>query len=71
MFVYAHSDETEPLGNRIVEAPIDEHQANYLRNPRTQWDVYVPVGSLARGEELVTTGAGKTIQCGICHGPDL
>jgi cytochrome c553 len=31
----------------------------------------VPVGSLAKGEALVTTGAGKTIQCEICHGPDL
>ncbi len=30
----------------------------------------MPVGSLAKGEELVTTGAGKTIQCGICHGPE-
>lgn len=71
MFVYAHSDGTEPLGNRIVEAPIDEFQSNYLRNPRSAWDVYVPVGSLARGEDLVTTGGGKTVQCGICHGPDL
>jgi len=71
MYVYAETDKTEPLGNRIVEAPIDAFQANYLRNPRTAWDVYVPIGSLARGEALVTTGAGKTIQCGICHGPDL
>jgi cytochrome c553 len=71
MFITVGTEPTEPLGNRIVETPIDEHQANYLRNPRTAWNVYVPVGSLARGEELVTTGAGKTIQCGICHGPDL
>ena len=71
MFITVGTEPTEPLGNRIVETPIDEHQANYLRNPRSAWNVYVPVGSLARGEDLVMTGAGKTIQCGICHGPDL
>jgi cytochrome c553 len=55
----------------LVETPEDEHQANVLRNPRSPWIVYVPVGSLARGAALVATGAGKTTQCSICHGPDL
>ena len=32
---------------------------------------YVPAGSVKKGEELVTTGGGKTTPCGICHGPDL
>ena len=32
---------------------------------------YVPVGSIKRGEVLVTTGGGKTIACGTCHGQDL
>jgi len=71
MFITDGHEPTEPLNGRIVETPIDEHQANYLRNPRSAWNVYVPVGSLARGENLVTTGGGKTIQCTICHGPDL
>ena len=71
MFITVGDEPTEPLNGRIVETPIDEHQANYLRNPRSAWNVYVPVGSLASGENLVTTGGGKTIQCGICHGPDL
>ncbi len=32
----------------------------------------MPVGSLAKGEALVTSGgAGKTVACGACHGPDL
>jgi cytochrome c553 len=31
----------------------------------------VPVGSLAKGEALVKGGVGKTIQCNVCHGPDL
>ena len=71
MYVTVGTEPTEPLAGRIVETPEDAHQANFLRNPRSGWVVYVPLGSLARGEELVTTGAGKTIQCGICHGPDL
>ncbi len=71
MYITVGTEPTEPLAGRIVETPEDEHQANVLRNPRSGWVVYVPVGSLATGEELVTTGAGKTIQCDICHGPDL
>lgn len=71
MYITVGTEPTEPLAGRIVETPEDDHQANFLRNPRSGWVVYVPVGSLAKGEELVTTGAGKTIQCGICHGPDL
>jgi len=32
----------------------------------------VPVGSLAKGEALVTNGGpGKTVACGACHGPEL
>ena len=71
MYVTVGTEPTEPLAGRIVETPEDEFQANYLRNPRSGWVVYVPVGSLATGEALVTTGAGKTIQCDICHGADL
>lgn len=71
MYITVGTEPTEPLAGRIVETPMDEYQANYLRNPRSAWNVYVPVGSLARGEEFVTTGAGKTIQCDICHGSDL
>ena len=41
-----------------------------MRDPRGGFVAYVPVGSLARGEQLVVNGDGKTIQCGICHGPD-
>jgi len=71
MYITVGTEPTEPLAGRIVETAEDFYQANYLRNPRSGWVVYVPVGSLERGENLVTTGAGKTLQCGICHGPDL
>jgi cytochrome c553 len=43
-----------------------------LRDSRSGFVAYAPPGSLAYGEALVTTGgSGKTIPCGICHGPDL
>ena len=62
---------TEPLGNRIVELPEDPVRVG-LRDPHSGFISYVPKGSLAKGKDLVTTGAGgKTIACGICHGPDL
>ena len=72
MFFTVGTEPVEPLAGRIVETPIDTYQADYLRNPRSGFNVYVPVGSLAKGEELVINGgAGKTIQCGVCHGQDL
>ena len=62
---------TEPLGNRILEFPQDRELAT-ARHPYTGFVAYAPVGSIARGEELATTGAGgRTIQCTICHGEDL
>ena len=59
-----------PLGQRIIEIPEDPEKTEMMRDPRGGFVAYVPVGSLAKGEQLVTTGEGKTIQCGICHGPD-
>ena len=71
MYVTTGTGKTEPLAGRIVEAPEDEHQANVLRNTHSGWVVYVPVGSLARGKNLVMTGGGKTFACATCHGSDL
>lgn len=61
----------EPIGQRILEVP--EHwERTELRDARAGFIAYVPAGSIKKGEALVTTGGGgKTIQCGICHGPDL
>jgi cytochrome c553 len=62
---------TEPIGQRIVETPVDAAQFEH-RDTRSQFIAYVPKGSIARGETLVKTGgAGTTTPCGICHGPDL
>ena len=63
--------EREPLGERIVEIPDDLIRFE-SRDPRSTFTAYVPVGSLARGKALVTTGAAaKTTPCGVCHGGDL
>jgi cytochrome c553 len=61
-------DEREPIGNRIIVLPQDEARAK-SRDPHSGFIDYVPTGSIARGEALVTTGdGGKTIPCAICHG---
>jgi len=66
---------TEPLGNRIVDTPINANDTEFLRNPRSGFIAYVPTGSLKKGEELVLRGAtasgGRVTACTACHGPDL
>src|SRR6516164_10210590 len=62
---------TEPIGNRIVETPINANDTDFLRNPRSGFIAYVPPGSLKKGESLVTTGAEKVTACTVCHGADL
>jgi cytochrome c553 len=63
--------EREPLDQRILELP-DDLQVFESRDPRSTFTAYVPVGSLAKGEALVTKGGpGKTVACAPCHGADL
>ena len=57
---------TEPIGKRIVEVP-----ENSKADSKAQFIAYVPKGSIAKGEALVTNGDGKTIQCMSCHGAGL
>lgn len=81
MFVPAEGGGTQPLGQRIIEMPVNPEETELLRNPRSGWIAYAPVGSIAKGATLVTTGAatgadgkpipGRTTQCAICHGEDL
>ncbi len=61
----------EPIGHRIIETPVNLEQTE-LRDDASGFIAYVPVGSIKKGQALVMTGgAGETIRCGICHGPDL
>jgi len=70
LFVEKEEGDTEPLGQRILEMPMDFERTE-LRDDSSQFIAYVPVGSLARGEVLVNTGAGITQQCALCHGENL
>ena len=61
----------EPIGSRIIEMP-ENLERTELRDSKSSFIAYVPVGSIKKGEALVKTGgAGKTIACGVCHGEDL
>jgi cytochrome c553 len=72
---------TEPIGKRIIEVPTDVDVNQVLRNSRGTWIAYVPVGAIARGQNLVTTGGssivdnqivlGRATACTTCHGKDL
>jgi cytochrome c553 len=62
---------TEALGSRIIELPQNDESAE-SRDPRVGFVAHVPVGSVKKGEEIITTGGGgKTLACSICHGGDL
>jgi cytochrome c553 len=71
MYLTLEGVEKEPLGQRIIETPEDAEGTEVLRNPRSGFIAYVPMGSIKKGEVLVKTGAGKTTQCAVCHGADL
>ncbi|MGH9584107.1 MAG: c-type cytochrome, partial [Bryobacteraceae bacterium] len=71
MFLPLEGEGGEPLGQRIIEVPVSVHATEALRNPRSGFIAYVPLGSIAKGKALVTTGTGKTVPCGVCHGADL
>ena len=60
----------EPLGDRIIEFPIELDRAEN-RDPWTPYAAYVPVGSLGKGKALAAGEGGRTLQCAICHGPGL
>lgn len=62
---------TEPLGQRIIEVPVDPEATEELRDPHSGFIAYVPVGSVQKGKELVTSGGARTSPCGVCHGSDL
>lgn len=61
--------ENEPLGRRIMEMPEDFSRFEN-RDSRTPYLVYVPVGSVKRGSELIAFGE-KATQCVTCHGAEL
>lgn len=72
LYLRLDGNETEPLGMRILEVPEFTERTEVLRDPRAGFIAYAPVGSIKKGEALVTTGGnGRTVACGSCHGADL
>src|SRR5206468_12631209 len=62
---------TGRIGNRIIVMPQAAARAQ-RRDPHSGFIDYVPVGSVARGKALVTSGgSGQTVPCAICHGATL
>jgi cytochrome c553 len=61
----------EPIGTRVIEVPEVAERVT-CRDPHAGFVAYVPKGSIAKGEQIATTGAnGKTTPCVACHGPAL
>ena len=72
MFLRLDGNETEPIAGRIIEAPENTERTEVLRDPHSGFVAYAPMGSVARGQALATTGGnGKTVACANCHGADL
>ena len=71
MYIEIENGGSEPLGQRIIEMPEDLERTE-LRDFRSGFIAYVPIGSIDKGRKLVASGAdGKSQPCGICHGDDL
>ena len=66
LFLALDGNETEPLGDRIIEVPVNAEMTETYRNPHSSFIAYVPVGSVKKGEALEKSG-----QCTLCHGADL
>jgi len=72
LYLALEGNEKEPIGQRIIEVPVNSEATDELKDPHSGFIAYVPTGSIQKGEALVTTGGnGRTIQCGACHGADL
>lgn len=71
MLIVEEGGGMEPIGQRIIETPENLEQTE-LRDSASGFIAYVPVGSIKRGQALVTTGGnGRTVACVTCHGADL
>jgi cytochrome c553 len=63
----------EDIGQRVIETPENVEYAEKMRSARHGFIAYVPVGSVAKGQQLVMNGdpARGIIACTVCHGGDL
>jgi cytochrome c553 len=66
IWIPAEGSEKEPIGTRVIETPENPERTEVLRDPRSGFIAYAPVGSLKKGEAVARTG-----ECAVCHGADL
>lgn len=66
LFLVVEGGEQEPLGQRIIEVPESSEATETFRDPRSGFFAYAPMGSIKKGEALVTAG-----HCALCHGTEL
>ena len=72
IWIPVNDAQKESIGVRIIETPEDPERTEILRDPRSGFIAYVPMGSIRKGEALVATGgSGRTEACSVCHGSDL
>jgi cytochrome c553 len=69
MLVVSGTGETEPIGERIIETP-ENLERTELRDDRSGFVAYVPVGSIKKGEAFAS-GGSKALRCATCHGSNL
>jgi len=62
--------EREPIGERIIETPIDPRLYD-LEDARDGYIAYVPPGSVERGAVIAAQGIGAAQPCESCHGAKL
>jgi cytochrome c553 len=63
---------TVPIAANMIYEIAEDEDGALNRDQHYGAIDYVPMGSIAKGEALATTGGnGKTVACAICHGPDL
>ena len=71
MLVPLEGGGAEPVGQRVIEVAQDIARTG-LRDSKSGFIAYVPVGSIKKGEALVATGGqGRTTVCATCHGQNL
>jgi len=68
IWIPVEGSQSEPIGVRIMETPENPERTEILRDPRSSFIAYVPVGSINKGGALVKS---RTLECGVCHGADL
>ncbi len=65
-----NSGAREPIGERIVEMPVD-FRLYELGDEHSGYIAWVPPGSVARGAIIAAKGVGTAPACESCHGADL